>query len=94
MYDVLRNRYVKVRDATPPQAHCSLKSIVMMSHVQGLKLVGPWASGLGTWSEVACFIGPTALAQTSLNAHLKPKDHNGAIITWMAKAKPYQSTLT
>ena len=66
----------------------------MMPRVQGLKLVGPWASSLGTWCKVACSIGPTTLAQTSLNAHPKPKDHNGAIITWMAKAKPYQSTLT
>ena len=66
----------------------------MMPRVQGLKLVGPWASGLRTWCEVAFSIGPTALAQTSLDAYLRPKDHNGVIITWMAKAKPYQSTPT
>ena len=43
----------------------------MMPRVQGLKLVGPWASGLGTLCEVACSIGPMALAQTSLNARPK-----------------------
>ena len=51
-----------VRGATPPQIHCSLKFIAMMPCVQGLKLVGSWTLGLGTWREVACSIGSTALA--------------------------------
>ena len=61
-YQIYIYIYIYVRGATPPQIHCSLKSIAMMPRVQGLKLVGPWALGLGTWCEVACSIGSTALA--------------------------------
>ena len=61
-YQIYIYIYIYVRGATPPQIHCSLKFIAMMPCVQGLRLVGPWALGLGTWREVARSIGSTALA--------------------------------
>ena len=62
-----------------------------MPCIQSFKHVRPWALGLETRCKIVCFIGPTTWAGTSLDAQPKPKDHNGAIVTRTARAKPYQS---
>ena len=56
--------------------YCPLRPIVHRIHHDDATCIRPWtcwASSLGTSCMVVCFIGPTNLAQVSLNAHLKPK---------------------
>ena len=52
------------------------------------------ALGLGTLCMVVCSIRPTKLALVSLDTHLKPGDHDGAIVAYLAKVRFCQSTLT
>ena len=65
----------------------------MMPRVQSFELIRPWALGLETRCEIVCFIGPTPWVEINLDAQPKPKDHNKAIVTRTARAKPYQLTL-
>ena len=74
-----------------PSVPLFIGSITMMPCVQGLELVGPWTS---RQRARMCSVGPMTLAQTSLDAYPKPRNHNGAIMAWMAKVRPYQLTLT
>ena len=62
-----------------PSGPLFIGSTTMMPHVQGLELVGPWALGLVTTCMVV-FCWAHNLAQTSLDAHPKPRNHNGAIM--------------
>ena len=61
-----------------PSGPLFIGSITMMPRVHGLELVRPLALDLETMR--LCSVGSTTLAQTSLDAHPKPKNHNGAIM--------------